>query len=194
MVRGLWVTLVVLCVGGSLVWADGDCGCESTVQPTCYETFRSNEIIEFKVTVPADYFWLHEDAETPLIVRWWVETLDGVIVRDEPLPYPVGSWASFTWDLTTGGCELVGPGFYRIVILTTSGMAVSTDVLIEPCRPCSSWWSCWPCCPTLVCVCQRSTRCPIPCGEPYLILRNGGTRSCCGLSVRIFGGIGVGVP
>jgi hypothetical protein len=190
--RGLWGTLILVCLTSVFVWADGGCDCESAGQPPCYATFRSNEIITFSLTLPVDYFLCQGVTETPVITGWWVETPEGVIVRDGGLAYPIGSWATFTWDLTNDAGGLVGPGFYRIVVTTTSAPAVTADVLIEPCRACSLWWSCWPCCPTLPCLCRPSHDCRIPYGWPYLELRSGGTRRCCGLTVRVYGSIGVG--
>ena len=192
--RGLWGVLIVVCLTSVLVWADGGCDCASTGAPACYQSFRSNEIIDFSLTLPIDYFWCHNTTETPVVTRWWVETLDGVIVREDVLPWPTGSWAVFSWDLTTDTGELVGPGYYRILVGTDLTEPISATVLVEPCRGCSMYWACWPCCPALVCVCQPSTRCSIPYGEPYLELRNGGTRSCCGLNVHVYGSVQFGCP
>jgi len=194
--RSLWCALVLVCVVGVLVWADAGCGCPPAEQPQCYETFRSNEIIAFSLTLPVDYFWCHGVTETPLITGWRVEAQDGAIVRDEPLSWPTGSWATFAWDLTNDVGELVGPGFYRVVVYTDLTAPISADVLIEPCRSCSAYWSCWPCCPTLCCLCscQPLTRCRVPMGEPYLELRNGGERSCCGLTVHLYGAFGITCP
>jgi len=192
--RSLWITVVLVCLTSLVVWADAGCDCESANQPACYATFQSNEIIAFWLTVPLDYFLCQGVTETPLITQWWVETLDGVIVREGDLSYPIGAWATFRWDLTNDAGDLVGPGFYRIVVVTTSTPTVTADVLIEPCRACSAWWSCWPCCPTLTCLCQcqPSMDCSTPYGWPYLELRNGGKRKCCGLSVHIYGSLSVG--
>ena len=76
MSRSLWVALVLACAVSALVWADSGCGCEPTGQPPCYETFRSNEIIAFSLTVPVGYFTCQGATETPLITSWRVETQD----------------------------------------------------------------------------------------------------------------------
>jgi len=186
MKRWALVLLALLVIGAPSVLADTGCGCGETTAPTCYETYKSNEIIEFKLVVPVDYFWTHNVSVVPLITAWWVETAAGDVVKYVPFVEPKGHWATFTWDQSMDMGGYVEPGFYRIVVQTTYDERVAADVRIISCctSPCST------CCPSL-CGCTSNCLCRPCCGELYLTLDHAGTRGCCGFSVSInvlFGG------
>jgi hypothetical protein len=184
--RVSWL-LAVLLLGLSLtVWAD--CGCSSGTEPSCYATFRSNESIAFSLTVPIDYFLNSGTSETPLIIGWRVETQDGTVVRLVTFDEFKGHWNTFLWDLTDDNGQVVGEGFYRIVVMTTSAGETAADVkVISCCTPCLS---CVSCCPCATCVDGRIPRCPTECGQPYLVLSEGDqTRNCCAFTVQIYGSI-----
>lgn len=178
-----WAVVVLLGLVALTASAEPGCGCATASTPECYTTFRSNEIVEFSLTVPIDYFWKYDTGETPLITGWWVETPDGIVVKNVTFSEPKGHWESFTWDLSTDSGGYAEPGFYRIVLTTTSTAPVSADVELVSC----CCWPCWGCCPT-PCICRPMSCCGPPYGEPYLVLSSGGTRSCCLFSVSIYGG------
>jgi len=184
MKRTGWVVLLVMAISAFAASAQTDCGCASDVEPACYETFRSVELIGIDVVVPGEYFSFHNTMTTPLITGWRVETLDGLLVKYEMFASPKGHNESYVWDLTAQDGTPVGDGFYRIVVSTTSTPEIESFVKIVNCC-CSSCWG-WNCCPTL-CNCCQPSHCSTGCGEPYLILSTAGTRSCCGLRVTIFG-------
>jgi len=162
-------------------FAQTDCGCTSTTELDCYETYRSNEIIDFQLVIPVDYFWVHNVSIVPLITAWWVETLDGVVVKYVPFAEPTGHWATFSWDQSMDVGGYAEPGFYRLVAQTTYGEHVSSVVEVVSC--CSSFRCC---CPTPCCSCVCGPPiCQPTCGELYLTVESGGTRSCCGFSLSI---------
>jgi len=182
MKRAAWVVPILLLAMALAVAGDTGCGCVPDEEPLCYTSVRSNEIIGFRLIIPVDYFWKYETSETPLITGWWVERPDGIVVKYVQYTEVRGHWESFTWDLTDDNGELVEPGFYRIVMTTTSAPPAIADVQIVSC--CCS--PCWGCCPALQ-SCYRSPCCYAPYGEPRLSLESVGTRSCCLLNISIFG-------
>jgi len=189
MKRAGLIVLVLLGLWGWAVWANTGCGCGAETEPTCYETYKSNEIVEFSLVVPVEYFWVQDVSITPLITAWWIETLEGVIVKYVPFGEPKGHWASFAWDLSLESGGYAQPGFYRIVVMTTYGEMVSANIEIVSC--CCT--PCWGCCPSR-CICRPAISCRPTCGELYLKLTSGGTRNCCAFSVTIYGGVEVSSP
>jgi hypothetical protein len=179
--RAGWVVLLLVGLASFVAAAQTDCGCVDASAPTCYTTFRSNEIIDFQLIVPLDFYWMHNTTETPLITAWRVETLEGVLVKYVPQSEPKGHWATFSWDLTDDyGC-LVDPGFYRIIVSSPLTGDVFADVEIISC----CCWSCWGCCPS-PCYCPWINPCIPACGQAYLKLANGGTRNCCTFHLTIY--------
>ena len=158
-------------------------GCTIDTQETCYTTFKSNEIIEFSLVVPVDYYWCHDTTATPLITGWWVETVDGSAVKHVEFTEPRGHWESFTWDLTDDDGNYVEAGDYRIVVATTVEDAVGANIRIVPCCCCSP---CFACCPPIPCSCRPLYCSPVPYGKLYLSLGSAGTRSCCLFSVQLY--------
>lgn len=191
MKRVVWV-VALLSVG--LAWsAWADCGCSSESVPSCYTTFRSNQWIEFSMTVPVDFFLCHGAVETPLIAGWRVETLDGSTIRRVTFEPFVGSVSVFLWKLDDDAGSAAPEGFYRIIVETTSAGEVSSVVRVVPCytpRSC-----CISCCPTFSCACGRTPPCRAAYGDAYLVLRVGETVSCCnGCGFTIFGATLWGTP
>jgi len=173
--------LLALAVLGWGLSASADCGCAQGVEPSCYVTFRTNEMISFSTVFPIDYFTAHSTTETPFLLGWLVETADGVLVRSTAFDDVVGWGQDFVWDLTDDEGRDVVPGFYRILVSTTAGV-VSADVrLVSCCVPCVS---CWSCCLCSTCPNGGAGRCPTVCGEPYLVLGIDSTKSCCGVSFQ----------
>ena len=69
--------LALAILGGALSATAADCGCSQGVEPACYVTFRSNELISFSAVFPLDYFTTHETSETPFALGWMVTAADG---------------------------------------------------------------------------------------------------------------------
>ncbi|MGB2983945.1 MAG: hypothetical protein WBC63_08825 [Candidatus Bipolaricaulia bacterium] len=180
--RAGWVVLVLLGLTALAASANVGCWCAPATAPACYTTFKSNEIVEFSLTVPGEYFWIHNTMETPLITGWWVETSEGIVVKQVSLTEPKGHYATFTWDVSADAGGYVEPGFYRIAMTTTSMAPVFADLEIVSCR-CSP---CWVGCQAL-CLCRPTSCCTAACGEPYVVLASGGSRNCCWFSLSIYG-------
>ena len=182
MKRATLVSIAILLAIGLAAWAD--CGCTTDTAEPCYTTFKSNEIIEFSLVVPVDYYWTHDTTATPLITAWWVETEDGLIVKHAEFSEPRGHWETFTWDLTDDDGKYVEAGDYRIVVATTVEDAVGVNIRIVPscCSPCFA------CCPPIPCSCRPLYSCSVPFGELYLNLESAGTRSCCGCTLQLYFG------
>jgi len=180
---GWLIAALVLSVGLS-AWAD--CGCAPAGDPACYTTFRMSQAIEFRMTVPVEFFYAHATTETPLITGWRVETLDGAVVRRVVLSYPVGPVTVFEWKLDDGAGARVAEGFYRIVVETTSAGDVSNTVLLFGC--------CSPCY-NLCCCTARPPVCRPLCGDAYLVLNAGDAlRPCCGFTITISGSLSCPAP
>jgi hypothetical protein len=175
--------LLALAILGGAFSAAADCGCSQGVEPACYVTFRSNELISFSTVFPVDYFTTHETSETPFVLGWMVTAADGTVVRSVAFDDVVGWLQDFVWDLTDEDGHDVPVGFYRIVISTTAGPVAADVRLVSCCTPCVACWSCCLCatCPT------AGNRCPTPCGEPYLELGVSSTKSCCAFTFQLFG-------
>jgi len=183
---GLAVLALVM-VAGWVAAAQTDCGCPqvgaTVTAPACYESFKSNEIIDFKLIVPAEYFWVHNVSVVPLITAWWVETQEGVVVKYVPFGEPSGHWKTFTWDQSLDAGGYAEPGFYRLVVRTTYDELVTYDIEIVSCcgSPCYAW-CCDPCSICDPCVARACGPC---CGNLYLTVESSGTRGCCGFGITI---------
>jgi hypothetical protein len=173
--------LLALVIVGWGLSALADCGCAQGLEPSCYVTFRTNELIKFSTVFPIEFFATHSTTETPFLLGWLVETADGILIHSTAFDDVVGWGQDFVWDLTDDAGHDVVPGFYRISVLTTVGV-VSADVrLVSCCTPCVT---CWSCCLCSACPNGGAGRCPTACGEPYLALDIDSTKSCCGVSFQ----------
>jgi hypothetical protein len=177
--------LLALAVLGGTLSVAADCGCSQGVEPVCYVTFRTNELISFSTVFPVDYFTAHSTSETPFLLGWMVIAADGSVVRTVAFDDVVGWLQDFVWDLTDEDGHDVSPGFYRIVVSTTAGPVAAEVRLVSCCTPCQACWSCCLCttCPT------AGGRCVTPCGEPYLVLDVSSTKSCCAFTFSLWGEI-----
>lgn len=160
--------LIILLAAGAM----GQCGCEQATStgPGCYTSFAMGDQISFKLVVPADYFFSCPACTTPLITGWRVETESGnVVTRNDFCNGPIGHWLQMTWDQEGECLTQVMPGYYRVVIETTTAGEITTFVKIV-----SS-----PCC------CGMAPRlCSIPCvpapAMPYIeIVHPAGWSPCC---------------
>ncbi len=175
--------LAVAILGGALSATAADCGCSQGAEPSCYVTFRSNELISFSAVFPLDYFTTHETSETPFVLGWMVTAADGSVVRSVAFDDVVGWPQDFVWDLTDEDGDDVAVGFYRIVVSTTAGPVAADVRLVSCCTPCVACWSCCLCttCP------NAGGLCSTPCGEPYLELEVSSTKRCCAFTFQLFG-------
>jgi len=178
MKRQMWVGLVLAGLLSVGAWAQCDCGCGTDVEPPCYESFWTTEVIGISMIVPGEFVWVYNTTTPPRILGWRVETWEGMVVNAaffEDGPYPV--WRDFTWDLTDWQGNIVEPGFYRIVFETTNAGDVSTIVqIIDRCCVCCGC-CCWTAYPL-----KCSHPCPPAYGQPFLQLEVAETRSCSRLS------------
>jgi hypothetical protein len=178
----MWI-VALLVLGGAVAAAAADCGCSKSVEPSCYVTFRTNELISFSTVFPVDYFVVHSTTETPFVLGWMVAAADGSVVRSVVFPDIVGWLQEFVWDLTDEDGLDVGPGFYTITISTTAGPVTANVRLVSCCEPCLACWSCCVCttCPT------AGGLCPCTFGEPYLVLDVSSTKNCCAFTFQLYG-------
>jgi len=179
--RGLLLVAMVIVVG---VGAVADCGCGTTAETDCVTSFRSNEIIQFAVTVPMEYYWCYDTTATPLISGWWIEDEAGVLVAEALYSEPLGHYAVFEWNVPASG---VCAGMYSIQILLTTGEVAETRVEIVDVCHCYSGCGCYtPCCGCWTCIESPRTwtaACRGECGAPYVVLQSGGTLSCCSFGI-----------
>jgi hypothetical protein len=196
--RAASIALIIVSLAALGAWADCGCGPQPVPDPTCYETFRSNEIVEFTLIVPAEYFCDHDGTATPVITGWHVETLDGMVVEQVTYTEPRGHWESFTWDVTGSLGRIEAPAFYRIVVETRSAGDVSVDVQIVPCQCSFCCWGCWGCtwspCGYCSTRCWPACCCPASRGDLYLVVDSAGTRSCGACTIEIFGHFEISTP
>ncbi len=155
------LAVVVLLVGLGGTVAAAQCGCSQPDTPRCYTAYWAGTDVSFKLVVPAEYFSQCPMPETPLITGWRVERLDGTIVYQDQFPdVPKGFYLVMTWDQQDAQSNPVAPGFYRIIVQTTTAREFSNFVRVV--APPSLWSGCC-CCPQLVsCAC-----CPTF-GSPYV--------------------------
>lgn len=160
----LLLVVLVLSVGLVGTTAAAQCGCAQPAQPnvpSCYTAYWAGIDVSFKLVVPAEYFSQCPMPETPLITGWRVEGLDGTIVYQKQFPdVPKGHYLVMTWNQKDSLGHSVAPGFYRLVVQTTSAGQFSNVVKIV--SRSGLWWGCC-CCPQLTsCDC-----CPVF-GSPYV--------------------------
>ncbi len=178
------VVLAVLVIGVIGVGALAQCGgCSqppaiNAAEPACYTAYWIGEEVHFKLSVPAEYFFTVPTPPTPLITGWRVETLDGTVVFQDVFPdVPKGAWYEMVWDQRDLSCQLVPPGYYRIVVSTDSAGVYSAVIkLVSPpacLTPCGIY-------PRLV-----SPQCSTPCGKPHIEFLPQKASASAGISISI---------
>jgi len=145
-------------------------------EPSCYTAFWQGEDICFELVAPWA-FWCCCCNPKPQVTGWRVVTLDGNIVYQETFPSPVapGQWV---WKQVDTQGNPVQPGYYKIVVSTTTGEYENTvKIVAKPeCPSCCCFpfffcgcWGFWskPCffswCQPYVKV-YRCPSCEAPCG------------------------------
>jgi hypothetical protein len=153
------LAMAVVLVGLVGVQVAAQCGCSqpapSTGTPSCYTAYWAGVDVSFKLVVPLEYFMQSPVPATPLITGWRVEQLDGTIVYQKQFPdLPKGHYLVMTWNQKNTQGHPAAPGFYRLVVQTTTAGEFSSVVkVVAPPGPCS--WCCGcsrlvshECCPT----------------------------------------------
>jgi len=163
--RAVLLAVVIVGLTGGLAAAQCNCGAwTETGGPSCYTPYWAGEEVTFKLVVPAEYFFCCPSCETPLITGWRVETMEGTIVYQKQFPdVPKGHYLKMAWDQKDSWYNRVPPGYYRIVVQTTSAGEFESYVQIVQ-RPCCWGW-CGCCCPRLY-----SCYCCVPYGKPYVMI------------------------
>lgn len=142
----LSVVLVAALAGTVLA----QCWCDPVIPdvPRCYTAVHPGQKVEIGIRFP---FCFHGvffccSPPAPQVLTWYVETWEGDIVYVEPLPAPVPATSfSAVWGLHDVDGFAVGPGYYRVVVVTTEGEHDNNLRLVEQ-RAC--FWplfSGWPC-------------------------------------------------
>lgn len=158
--RVVFLAVAVLLVGLAGSAAAAQCGCPPQANaPSCYTGYWAGVDVSFKLVVPVGYFSQCPMPETPLITGWRVEQLDGTIVYQNQFPdVPKGHYLVMTWNQKDSAGHRVAPGFYRLVVQTTTAGEFS-NVLKIVARPSIGWGCC--CCPQLAsCDCCPSFTSP----------------------------------
>ncbi len=171
MKRTLITTGIIVILMATAAVAQCDCVQATNSTLACYEAFWVGDPISFRLAVPAEYFFSCSTCVTPLITGWRVETASGSVVTHTVFcDAPVGHWLRMTWNQEGASYEQVMPGYYRLVIETTSAGEIDTFLRIVS----------QPCC------CGMTPRlCSIPCihdpADPYIeLIRPNGGSACCG--------------
>lgn len=129
------VALALVVLGGGVAWGQwcpppGWCPPPPPPEPPCYTTFWVGEPIQIELVVPWGIFCCNPCAGATLITGWTVEAFGGGLVYSYTFPYPVGADTKLVWDQKDQAGAQVGPGFYKITVLTT-GKPASIHVKIE---------------------------------------------------------------
>lgn len=160
---------------GVLAWGQGWCApCNSAAEPSCYTAFWQGEDVCFELVVPSFFCWCC--CPKPEVTGWRVVSLDGNVLYQETFPSPVapGKWV---WKQVDALGNPVPPGYYKIVVSTTTGEYENTvKIVAKPeCQPCCFpffFFGCWGLCskPCFFSWCQpyvkvyRCPTCEVPCG------------------------------
>ena len=174
--RSVGILALFLILSTSLI-ATSQCGCGIDVDPDCYLVFKTNETIEFSLVVPMDWFQVNGYTQNPRIFGWRIETKEGNVVRTVVFDgEPRNRLEVMEWDLANEDGQIVAPGYYNVIVMTTDSDVVYPVRIVDACR---SFCAC-------LCDCYTPLICDIPCcppyGQLYLDLRVGEVRSCNGLS------------
>jgi hypothetical protein len=176
--------LVLVLVGLVGVLARGDCNCsaQDPAAPLCYTAFFTCETVLFRLVVPGEFLVGPGISPSPLITGWRIEKLDGTLVFQDLFPsVPLGAWYQMSWNQRDSHWNPVSPGYYRVVVRTTSaGEFVGYVQIVE--RP--GLFSCSP-----MRLCSRV--CSPACGTPYVAIERDRS-SDCGCSVSLLVNLGCG--
>lgn len=131
---------LLLALGGLGILAFGEtcapCASAAT-EPPCYTAFWQGEDICFELVVPWNFFCCYCCTTSVQILGWRVTTLAGNVVYQETFPSPVAP-SKWVWKQMDVNGKPVEPGYYKIIISTTTGEYGSTvKIVAKPeCQPC----------------------------------------------------------
>ncbi len=165
MKRALLVAAVLVGLVGSVGLAQCGC-CPPSERPPCYTSFWVGEPVQIELKV-SYCFCCCCCCSAPQVVGWRVETWpDGVTVYSETLATPVAASAfSATWDQLDAGGVQVEAGYYKVVVVTTTGEYAAYLKLVE--RPqCCCFWPWLTSRPCAISPCQPRVILSRPCVSP----------------------------
>jgi len=164
MKRAILSTLAVVLVGGGValagcppgVWRPPTPWCPPTVaEPPCFAVVWAAEPILIELVVPWGWFCC-PCPPAAMITGWSVEAFGGGVVHQHVFPTPVSADTRIVWDQRDLAGTPVAPGFYRIVVTTTT-RAVETHVrIVARTDGCFFWWA------------PPSRPCAVPLCDPHL--------------------------
>lgn len=184
------VLILGLGIWGALAMAQGCAPCQPATEPSCYTAFWQGEDVCFELVVPWSLFCCCCPTQVQ-VTGWRVETLEGNVVYQQAFPEPVapGKWV---WEQVDALGNPVEPGYYKIVVSTTSGEYANTVKIVakpECCQPCCFpffFFGCWgmwskPCAVSWCEPYVKVYRCPscAPCAT-----------TCCGFTIYLGWGDG----
>lgn len=158
--------------------------CPPTTEPPCYTAFWQSEDICFELVVPWWGWCCCCQAPQVQVTGWRVVALDGTVVYLETFPAPAAP-GKYVWKQVDSAGNPVAPGYYKIVVATTSGEYENTVKIVA--RP--SGTCCFPF--FFGCFWLWSRPCVASWCQPYVKVHR--CPSCevpCGCRVTIFLGLG----
>ncbi len=175
--RRFLLALVLVGLVGVVVWGDCNCPPQDPAAPPCYTAFFACETVFFKLVVPGEFLALPGISSTPLVTGWRIENLDGISVFQDLFPsVPLGAWYQMSWNQRDSSWNPVSPGYYRVVIQTTSAGEFAGFVQIVE-RPALFSWS-------PMRLCSRPC-CPV-CGTPSVAIERDKSLDCgCTVSLVV---------
>ncbi|MBC7318801.1 hypothetical protein H5T57_06115 [Candidatus Bipolaricaulota bacterium] len=147
--RTVWAVVLGVAALGVLSVGQGCAPCVTTAEPPCYTAFWQGEDVCFELVVPFGLFCCCCTGPQIQVTGWRVATLDGNVVYQEVFPAPVapGKWV---WKQVDANGNPVEPGFYKIIISTTTGEYENTVKIVarpDCCQPCCFFpfffFGCW---------------------------------------------------
>lgn len=103
--------------------------CPPPSEPPCYTTFWQGEDVCFELVVPFWGWCCCCPAPQVQVTGWRVVTMDGNVIYQETFATPTapGKWV---WKQVDAQGRPVAPGFYKIVVSTTSGEYENTVKIV----------------------------------------------------------------
>lgn len=175
MKRARLLALALVVFGGVVAWGQWWCDpCgpppPPPLEPSCYVTFWAGEPIQVDLVVPWGILCCNPCGPATMIIGWSVEAFGGGVVYQYAYPVPVGGSTKIIWNQQDSTGVQMSPGFYRIAVMTTTGVVTTHVKIVVQTDCCWSW-------------CQPVSK---PCGvswcDPYLKLSRAPVCDPCGWS------------
>ena len=159
--------------------------CPPPSEPPCYTAFWQGEDVCFELVVPFWGWCCCCPAPQVQVTGWRVVTTDGNMIYQETFATPTapGKWV---WKQVDAQGKPVAPGFYKIVVSTTSGEYENTVKIVA--KP-----DCCTCCFPFFffgCFGLWSKPCGVSWCQPYVKLYRCPTCEapcCCGVTIYLGG-------